>query len=49
MAGDFQSKERKRLTRQELYELVWSMPMGDLAKQFDISDRGLAKNSPFQF
>ena len=33
----------KTLSRKELYELVWSMPVRDLAKQFDISDRGLAK------
>lgn len=29
--------------RQELYNLVWSKPMKDLAKDYDISDRGLAK------
>ena len=43
MAVGINSIEQKRLTRQELYDLVWSMPMRDLAKQFDISDRGLAK------
>src|SRR6266702_8626029 len=31
------------LTRQSLYELVWSTPMSDLATQFDISDVALAK------
>ncbi len=31
------------LTRQTLYELVWSKPMSDLAKDFNISDVGLAK------
>lgn len=31
------------LSRKELYDLVWSMPMRDLAKQFDLSDQGLAK------
>lgn len=30
-------------TRAELHELVWSQPMRDLAKNYDISDRGLAK------
>jgi len=32
-----------RFTRQELYDLVWSEPMRDLAAKFSISDRGLAK------
>jgi integrase len=32
-----------RLTRQQLYELVWSKPISRLAEQFDISDVGLAK------
>lgn len=31
------------LTRRELYDLVWSKPMKDLAVDFDLSDRGLAK------
>jgi hypothetical protein len=31
------------LTRRELYDLVWSKPMKDLADEFDLSDRGLAK------
>jgi hypothetical protein len=31
------------LTRQSLYELVWSKPMSDLAKEFHMSDVGLAK------
>ena len=30
-------------TRQELFELVWSMPMTKLAKQFELSDVGLRK------
>lgn len=29
--------------RQELYNLVWSIPMRELAKEYNISDRGLAK------
>ena len=31
------------LTRQSLYELVWSKPMTTLAKEFGISDVALAK------
>jgi hypothetical protein len=31
------------LSRDDLYELVWSKPMLELAKDFGISDRGLAK------
>jgi hypothetical protein len=31
------------VTREELYDLVWSTPMRDLAKRFGISDVGLAK------
>ena len=31
------------LTRQELYDLVWSRPMVDVAKDFHISDVALAK------
>jgi hypothetical protein len=30
-------------TRQELFELVWSMPMTKLAKQFELSDVGIRK------
>ena len=33
----------KVLTRRELYDLVWSKPMRDLASDFGISDVGLAK------
>jgi hypothetical protein len=32
-----------RLSRQDLYELAWSKPMSDLAKDFGISDVALAK------
>jgi hypothetical protein len=32
-----------RLTREELYEKVWSRPMRSLAKEWGISDVGLAK------
>ena len=31
------------LTREELYELVWSEPMWTLAQRFGLSDVGLAK------
>lgn len=31
------------LTRQELYDLVWSTPISKLAPRFDLSDVGLAK------
>src|ERR1700722_16959891 len=31
------------LTREDLYELVWSKPMRELAKDFGISDVALAK------
>jgi hypothetical protein len=31
------------VSREDLYELVWSKPMRDLARDFGISDVGLAK------
>jgi hypothetical protein len=31
------------LTRQALYDLVWSKPMVEVAQDFNMSDRGLAK------
>src|SRR6187431_1527841 len=34
---------KKTLTRQELYDLVWSTPLITLAKQYNISDNGLRK------
>lgn len=34
----------KQYTREELYALVWSKPMIELAKDFGLSDKGLAKN-----
>jgi integrase len=38
------SKPRiQRMSRRELYDLVWSEPMTALAKRFGISDRGLTK------
>jgi len=33
----------RRLSRQELYELIWAEPITTLAKRFGISDRGLTK------
>jgi hypothetical protein len=35
--------ESIRITREELYDLVWSEPMSSVAKRYRISDRGLAK------
>jgi hypothetical protein len=35
--------QRHIVTRQELYDLVWSTPMTKLAAQFGVSGRGLAK------
>jgi hypothetical protein len=40
---DFVSPEKISLTRQELYERVWTTPMQKLAMQFGLSDVGLAK------
>jgi len=37
------SQTRIRLTRAELYEKVWATPMQTLAKEFGLSDVGLAK------
>lgn len=31
------------ITRQQLYELVWSKPLSKLAKEYEISDNGLRK------
>ena len=36
-------EESKKLTRQELYDLVWSKSMTALAKEYNISDNGLRK------
>jgi hypothetical protein len=35
--------EQRVLSRQELFDLVWSKPLRDLAGVFGLSDRGLAK------
>lgn len=37
------SESTRRFTRQELYELVWSEPMAQLARKFGLSDVGLSK------
>jgi hypothetical protein len=37
------TKGIRRFTRQELYDLVWSEPMSQLAKRFGVSDVGLSK------
>lgn len=36
-------QDHRRLTREELYNLVWAKPMTQVAQQFEISDRALAK------
>jgi hypothetical protein len=36
-------KSWRRITRAELYAKVWSEPIVKIAKEFGISDRGLAK------
>jgi hypothetical protein len=35
--------EYVKLTRKELYDLVWAEPLSRLAKRFKISDNGLRK------
>jgi hypothetical protein len=42
MMGD-DEEERLTLSREDLYELAWSKPISELAKDFGISDVGLAK------
>lgn len=37
------SQHQLMLSREDLYELVWSKPMQELAKEFGISDVALAK------
>ena len=36
-------QDHLRLTREELYDLVWAKPMTQVAHQFEISDRAIAK------
>src|SRR5438270_10187350 len=37
------SGKERVMTREELYRLVWSKPITELAKEFGMSDVGLAK------
>lgn len=37
------STEKNKLSRKELYDLVWSTPLSQLAKKYQISDNGLRK------
>lgn len=37
------SAQAVKLTREQLYELVWSRPLTTLAKEYDLSDVGFAK------
>src|SRR5271167_5179493 len=39
--GRFMQRQVVRLTRQELYEKMWSRPANSLAEEFGISGRGL--------
>lgn len=43
MVGDIEKKKTVILTRQQLYDRVWSGPMTKLAAEFGVSDAGLAK------
>lgn len=36
-------RENIKISRKELYDLVWSKPMSTLAKEYLISDNGLRK------
>jgi hypothetical protein len=38
------TRTRITLTRQELYDLVWSRPIREIAKDFGISDVAVAKH-----
>lgn len=40
---DNDKETRLTLSREDLYELAWSKPISELAKDFGISDVGLAK------
>ena len=37
------SLERRTLTREQLYDLVWAQPVDDLARELGMSGRGLGK------
>ena len=34
---------RKKITREELYKMIWNTPITRLSKQFSLSDVGFAK------
>ena len=36
-------KKKYRIERNQLYELVWSKPMTDIAKEYGISDKMISK------
>ena len=38
-----ESKQPVRLTREELYQLVWQTPLSRLAKRYRITGNGMAK------
>jgi hypothetical protein len=42
-SGENQERGHLSLTREQLYELVWSKPMQHLAKDYGVSDRAMAK------
>ncbi len=37
------TEDTRRLTRRQLYDLVWKTPVDNLARQFGMSGRGLGK------
>ena len=39
----YSSKLQETLKREDLYQEVWSTPMAQLAKKYNMSDTGLAK------
>lgn len=43
LSNDSEKQAPLTLSREDLYELVWSKPILQLAKDFGISDVGLAK------
>ncbi len=43
LTSSVENVQSRRITRSELYAKIWSEPMVKIAKEFGISDRGLAK------
>ncbi|MDL2409954.1 hypothetical protein PY650_30930 [Rhizobium calliandrae] len=43
ISGEPMDEIKRSYSREELHELVWSIPMRKLAERFGVSDRGLAK------